>query len=114
MTDYRKAAIERYLKEFDRQASGVPRQQRRRMRGEIAAHLEEAIPAGASEMQVSAALTDFGTVDEVLEQADAAGQEGPKYRRRLRVVIVVIVVIVVVGIGLALMPLLFAGAPAFP
>jgi len=114
MTDYRDAMIERYLKEFDRQATGVPRPQRRRMRGEISAHLQEAIPVEATEALVSATLADFGTVEEILEQSETTTASKPNYRRGLLILISLIAGLIVVTAVLMVLPLLFAGVPTFP
>ncbi|MGN8552201.1 UNVERIFIED_CONTAM: hypothetical protein OHV15_06430 [Microbacterium sp. SLM126] len=114
MAEYRETMIRQYLKGFDRQARDLPRRQRNRLRSEISAHLREAIPESATEVQVATALEDFGPVNEILEQSDLAPSSAALHRRWVRVLVWLIVgVLAVVGV-LIILPLLFVGGPVIP
>jgi len=67
-----------YLAELDAAMRGLPPAQVRELKEQIKAHLDEALPADASDEQVAAALTRLGSAPELAAEASAiAGVAGP-------------------------------------
>lgn len=76
MTVHEHPLITDYLRRFDVAAGRVAASRRAALREEIAAHLGEAIPAGASDAEVTAIIEQFGS------PADIVAQEGVDPVRR--------------------------------
>jgi hypothetical protein len=72
--------VREYLRAFDTAAAGLPAAQARELREQIATHLDEALPPGATEEEVSAELARLGTPKALA--AEAAGSR-PATRRLL-------------------------------
>ena len=78
MTTHEHPLITAYLRRFDAAAARVPAERRAALREEIAAHLSEAVPEGASDTEVAAIIDEFGT------PGDIVAQEGVSPVRRTR------------------------------
>jgi hypothetical protein len=68
--------IRGYLRELDVALAGSPVGQARELREQITAHLEDALPAGASEPEVAAALARLGSPASLAAEA-RAGRPSP-------------------------------------
>ena len=64
--------IRGYLRELDAAFAGSPAAQARELREQITAHLEDVLPAGASEQEVAAALARLGSPASLAAEAGAA------------------------------------------
>ena len=101
MTLHEHPLITSYLRRFDIAAVHVPAERREALREEIAAHLRDAIPAGASDAEVAAIITDFGSAEDIVTQEGVA----PVRRSRKPVIIgvgVLVAVAISVGVGVAI------------
>jgi hypothetical protein len=70
-----------YLYRLDGAMRGLPAAQYRELRDQIAAHLDDVLPAGADDAQIAAALSRLGTPADLA--ADAKAQFGPTIREVL-------------------------------
>jgi hypothetical protein len=62
-----------YLSKLDGALRGLPADQARELTEQISAHLEEALPPGADDQQVAAALSELGSPAEIAAEARATG-----------------------------------------
>ena len=74
--------VREYLRELGIACASLPAGQTRELRDQIASHLDEALPPGASFNEVSAELTRLGSPRSLA--ADAAGSQQRTIARRLR------------------------------
>jgi hypothetical protein len=68
--------IRSYLRELDAAFAGSPAGQARELREQITAHLQDALPAGASDQEVAAALARLGSPASLAAE-DSAGRPAP-------------------------------------
>jgi len=68
MTLHEHPLITDYVRRFDIAAGRVAEPRRSALREEIRAHLDEAIPEGASDADVTAIITEFGSPEEIVAQ----------------------------------------------
>lgn len=68
MTSHEHPLITDYLRRFDIAAGRVPESRRASLREEIRAHLDEAIPEGASDAEVTAIIEEFGGPEDIVAQ----------------------------------------------
>lgn len=68
MTTHEHPLVTDYLRRFDIAAGRVAASRRAALREEIAAHLGEAIPEGASDAEVTAIIAEFGSPEDIVAQ----------------------------------------------
>lgn len=81
-TDQLHPRAEGYLRSLEREGAQLPPERLRELTAEIRAHLAEAIPPGASDPQVDAALNRLGSPADIIDAERPEGQRPNDQRRR--------------------------------
>jgi hypothetical protein len=86
-----------YLREFDEAAINLTAARQLELREEIASHLREAVPAGLSMPEATAAISDFGSPAEILGHELPAERRNTSWSPNLRRVLAFTAAAVAVG-----------------
>jgi hypothetical protein len=100
-----------YLREFDEAAINLTAARQLELREEIASHLREAVPAGLSMPEASAAFSDFGSPAEILGHEPPAERRDTAWSPKLRRVLV-FAAAAVIAVVLVIAASFFVLAPA--